>query len=136
MGPVASAGTVQTANIPGAMEYGRVTNIEPIPANVAHSGGPSIPGAILGAVAGGVIGNQFGSGRGQGAAAVLGAAGGAALGSQIGRNATATTTMAQPGFRVTVQSQSGGVRYYDVPAVNDLRVGDLVQVRNGAIYRS
>ena len=64
--------------------------------------GPSVPGAIIGAVAGGVLGHQVGSGTGRDVATVLGAAGGAAVGSQAGRG---TTTMAQPAYRVTVQTQ-------------------------------
>ncbi|AMO21905.1 hypothetical protein GCM10027034_21570 [Ramlibacter solisilvae] len=127
----APAPSASVAAAPTGVEYGQVTRIESIAGATTRSG-PSIPGAIIGAVAGGVVGNQIGSGKGQTAATVLGAAGGAAVGSQVGRS----TTPAQPTYRVTVQTQSGAVRYYDVPATNDLRVGDRVQVENGVIYRS
>jgi len=134
--PVASAppptGSMTTAAAPERVEYGQVTSIESIGGSATRSG-PSVPGAIIGAVAGGVLGHQVGGGTGQTAATVLGAAGGAAVGSQVGRG---TTTSAQPAYRVTVQTQSGATRYYDVPATNDLRVGDRVQVEHGVIYRS
>jgi outer membrane lipoprotein SlyB len=127
--PPAPMASVQTT-APERWEYGRVTNIEPIAG--ASRSGPSVPGAIIGAVAGGVLGHQVGGGTGQTAATVLGAAGGAAVGSQVGR----TTTTPQTMYRVTVQTQSGAMRYYDVPATNDLRVGDRVQIEHGVIYRS
>jgi outer membrane lipoprotein SlyB len=129
--PTASVAPARTASIHPDLEYGRITNIQPLSGGTT-AGGVNVPGAIIGAVAGGVLGNQIGSGRGQGAAAVLGAAGGAAVGSQVGRN----TTMPQPTFRVTVQTQGGAVRYYDVPSTGDLRVGDLVRVQYGVISRT
>jgi|GEM_PF-2283365 outer membrane lipoprotein SlyB len=134
--PVASApATTGRVSIPPTLEYGRVTNIEPIGGgtSTAQRSGPSVPGAILGAVAGGVIGNQIGSGRGQGAAMVLGAAGGAALGSQVARGTP--PPMPQTAFRVTVQTEGGALRYYDVPDASGLRVGDRVHVDYGVISR-
>jgi outer membrane lipoprotein SlyB len=133
--PSASSSPPPTASMqkaPARVEYGRVTRIEPIAGGTATRSGPSVPGAIIGAVAGGVVGSQVGSGSGQTAATVLGAAGGAAVGSQVGR----TTTMPQPMYRVTVQTEGGVTRYYDVPATNDLRVGDSVQIEHAVIYRT
>jgi outer membrane lipoprotein SlyB len=112
------------------VEYGRVSNIEYFPGGVARSG-PNVPGAILGGVAGAVLGNQIGAGNGRAAATVLGGAAGAAVGSQVGRTTSATEAL----YRVTVQTDAGTVRYYDVPATGDLRVGDRVRVDNGMIYR-
>jgi outer membrane lipoprotein SlyB len=134
--PVASAtpATTATASIPATLEYGRVTNIESIGGTgTAARTGPSVPGAILGAVAGGVVGNQIGSGTGRTAATVLGAAGGAAVGSQVGRSSSAP--MPQAAYRVTVQTEGGSVRYYDVPDTAGLRVGDRVHVEHGVISR-
>jgi outer membrane lipoprotein SlyB len=115
---------------PAALEYGRVTNIEYFPGGVSRSG-VNVPGAILGAVAGAVLGNQVGSGGGRDAATVLGGAAGAAVGSQVGR----TQTVTEPVYRITLQTEQGAVRVYDVPATGDLRVGDRVRVDNGMIYR-
>ncbi len=126
--PAPAASTYATA--PVGVEYGRITNIQYFPGGVARSG-PNIPGAILGAVAGGVIGHQIGGGSGRDAATVLGGAAGAAVGSQVGR----TTQVADAVYRITVQTDSGIVRYYDVPASGDLQVGDRVHVDNGVIYR-
>jgi outer membrane lipoprotein SlyB len=126
--------TVQTvpvpAPVPAGAEYGRVMNIQYYPGGVARSG-PNVPGAIIGAVAGAVLGNQVGSGSGRDAATVLGGAAGAAVGSQVGR----TTSVTDPVYRVTVQTDAGVIRYYDVPATGDLHVGDRVRVESGVIYR-
>ena len=53
------------------------------------------------------------------------------VGSQVG-NTTVTTDAV---YRVTVQMDNGAMRYYDVPASGDLRIGDRVRVDNGVIYR-
>lgn len=130
--PVYTTQTIQTMPAPmqvGA-EYGRVTNIEYFSGGVSRSG-PNVGGAIIGAVAGAVVGNQIGGGSGRDAATVLGGVAGAAVGSQVGR----TTTVSEALYRVTVQTDRGIVRYYDVPASGDLRVGDRVRVDGGVIYR-
>lgn len=131
--PVYSTTTVTpgVAVAPMGVEYGRISNIEYFAGGVSRSG-PNIPGAILGAVAGAVIGNQIGGGSGRDAATVLGGAAGAAVGSQVGRTTSATDAV----YRVTLQTDSGLVRYYDVPATGDLRVGDRVRIDNGVIYRA
>jgi outer membrane lipoprotein SlyB len=116
---------------PVAMEFGRVTNIEYFPGGVSRSG-VNVPGAVLGAVAGAVLGNQIGSGGGRDAATVLGGAAGAAVGSQVGRTNTVTESV----YRITLQTDRGETRVYDVPATGDLRVGDRVRVENGMIYRA
>lgn len=113
-----------------SLEYGRVSNIEYFPGGVARSG-PNVGGAILGAVAGAVLGHQIGGGSGRDAATVLGGVAGAAVGSQVGRTSSAT----DPFYRVTMTTDQGLMRYYDVPATGDLRVGDRVRVDNGIIYR-
>src|SRR3954464_6212983 len=113
--PVYSTSTVTpvapvVSSAPMGVEYGRITNIEYFPGGTARSG-PNVPGAIVGAVAGAVLGNQIGSGSGRDAATVLGGAAGAAVGSQVGR----TSSVTDPVYRVTVQTDAGVIRYYDVP---------------------
>ena len=135
--PVYSSTTVTPSSpvavAPVGVEYGRIVNIEYFQGGVARSG-PNVPGAILGAVAGAVIGHQIGGGSGRDAATVLGGAAGAAVGSQVGRNTT--TTASDAVYRITMQTDTGVMRYYDVPASGDLRVGDRVRVDNGVIYRA
>jgi outer membrane lipoprotein SlyB len=118
----------------GYVEYGRVTNVSLISAG----GRPGNAGAgtALGAVAGGLLGNQIGHGAGRAAATILGAAGGAAVGNHIagGNNPYANT--AGPVYRVSVQTDSGQLRTYDVSATGDLRPGDRVRIENGVIYLS
>lgn len=122
-----------SASAPASLEYGRVTNIEMTQGGTAGSGGVNVPGAIIGGVAGAVLGNQVGSGSGRDAATVLGGVAGAAVGSQVGASRTAG---ANPVYRVTVQTEQGAMRIYDVPATGELRIGDRVRVENGVIYRS
>ena len=131
--PAPVATTVQpvtTVTSPVSQEYGRVVNIEYFAGGTASR--PNVPGAIIGAVAGALVGNQIGSGSGRAAATVLGGAAGAAVGSQVGN----TTSVTSPVYRVTVQTDTGVIRYYDVPATGDLRVGDRVRVDSGLIYRA
>lgn len=127
--PVVYPGTASSA--PASLEYGRVTNIEYFPGGVSRSG-VNVPGAIIGGVAGAVLGNQVGRGGGRDAATVLGGAAGAAVGSQVGRS----NTVSEPVYRITLQTDQGALRVYDVPATGDLRVGDRVRVDNGMIYRA
>jgi outer membrane lipoprotein SlyB len=98
--------------------------------------GNAAAGTALGAVAGGLLGNQIGHGAGRAAATILGAAGGAAVGNHIagGNNPYANT--AGPVYRVSVQTDSGQLRTYDVSATGDLRPGDRVRIENGVIYLS
>ena len=93
-----------------------------------------LPRSGLGHKHGIVLGNQIGRGGGRAAATVLGGVAGAAVGSQIARNSQGVTT--QAGYRITMQTDHGQMRTYEVPATGDLRVGDRVRVDNGVIYRS
>ena len=115
------------------IEYGRVSNIEYMPVGTTTSNNNNVLGAIVGGVAGAALGNQIGGGTGRAAATVLGGVAGAVLGSQIARNNSGATTM--PGYRVTVQTDQGMMRTYEVTSTGDLRVGDRVRVDNGVIYR-
>lgn len=134
--PAAQAGSYPAypAAAPAAREYGRVTNIEVFQAGPVARGA-NVPGAIIGAVAGAVIGNQVGRAvgdRSRNAATVLGGIGGAAVGSQVGGPSTGGSA---PVYRITVQTEQGAMRLFDVPAPGDLRVGDRVRIENGVIYR-
>ena len=120
---------------PGYVEFGRVTNVTMI------SGGPpgytpnrSAAGGVIGAIIGGVLGNQIGSGGGRAAATVLGATAGAVIGSNAGSRSAPTANTAYPVYRVTVQTDQGQMRTYDVNATGDLRPGDRVRIENGVIY--
>lgn len=127
--PAAAPVSSYPAAYPDTLEYGRVTNIEFFQGGSATSG-INISGAIVGGAAGALAGNVIGGGRD--AATVLGGAAGAAIGSQVGR----TQTPGNPAYRVTIQTDSGSFRTYDVPAIGDLRVGDRVRVDNGVINPS
>lgn len=140
LGPTTTAYPTTTTTYPAAsypvagMEYGRILNIEYMPVGSTLSTGPNILGAVVGGLAGAVLGNQIGSGSGRTAATVLGGVAGAAIGNQIARNSQGATTA--PGYRITMQTDQGVIRTYEVPATGDLRVGDRVRVDNGVIYRA
>ncbi len=114
------------------VEYGRVANIEVIRSETAGTG-TSGGGAVAGGVIGGVVGNQFGRGNGRAAATALGVVGGALLGNNIEaqRNGPQVREM----YRVSVQTDNGGYRAFDVPNPGDLRIGDRVRIDNGQITR-
>ena len=141
-GPVGSypsaSPSAYPSGAPVAIEHGRVTNIQLLQGGTAARSGVNVPGALIGAVAGAVIGNQAGrrvGGTGtRDTVTVLGGVAGAAVGSQVG-NPTATAAT-NPVYRVTVQTDQGAMRMYDVPASGELRIGDRVRVDNGVIYRA
>jgi outer membrane lipoprotein SlyB len=137
--PVASTTTypatypVATAPV-GAVEYGRILNIEYLPVGTAApTSGQSILGAVVGGLAGAALGSTIGGGTGRTAATVLGGVAGAMAGSHIARNQQGVTTA--PGYRITMQTDQGVTRTYEVPATGDLRVGDRVRIDGGVIYR-
>lgn len=136
-----SGGTVQSAPVAG-VENGRVTDIQQVQMGATSATNPSarnaIVGGIIGAVVGNVAGKHINSGDNRTAATVLGAAGGAAVGNRMGQRQenTAAAGAAGPAYRVTVQTDQGAWRTYEVGALGDLRVGDRVRVENGVIYRS
>ncbi len=123
-GPVYAGGSV------GAVEYGRVTNVEVI--RTQEPGGSGTAGAIIGGVAGAVIGNQIGRGTGKDLATIAGGIGGAVAGNAIGKNAN---TQVKDTYRVSVQVDGGAYRTYDMGAAVDLRAGDRVRIENGQVYR-
>lgn len=127
--------TYPAASYPVAgMEYGRIVNIEYLPVGSTAPRNTSILGAVVGGLAGAALGSTIGGGSGRTAATVLGGVAGAAVGNSIARNQQGATT--QAGYRITMQSDQGVIRTYEVPATGDLRVGDRVRVDNGVIYRA
>jgi outer membrane lipoprotein SlyB len=131
-GPYSSA-PVSSYPVAGT-DYGRIVNIEYLPVGTNASPNANILGAVVGGVAGGLLGSAIGAGSGRAAATVLGAVGGAAVGQHLARNQQGYTT--QAGYRITMQSDNGVIRTYEVPATGDLRVGDRVRIDNGVIYRA
>ena len=118
----------------GVVEYGRVTSVSLVrPATGAAPVSPA--GTVIGGVVGGALGNQVGHGGGRAAATILGALGGAYVGNRVaggGNPGNYPTTSAV--HRVTVQTDQGFIRTYDVNATGDLRPGDRVRIENGVIY--
>jgi outer membrane lipoprotein SlyB len=130
--------SVQQSAPMAAVEFGRVLDIQT--AMGASSGNPNaardraIAGGIIGAVVGSVVGKNVNNGGNRSAATVLGAGAGAMIGNRSGQNQQAEAGSAA--YRVTVQTDQGAQRTFEVPALGDLRVGDRVRVENGVIYRS
>lgn len=125
-----------TAPYPAAparhVEYGQVAHIEVLRTETA--GAPTTGGgAVAGGLVGGVVGNQFGHGSGRAAATALGIVGGALLGNVI--EGQHNGPRAYESFRVSVQTENGAYRAFDVASPGDLRVGDRVRIDNGQISR-
>jgi len=114
------------------VEYGRIANIEVIQSQ-SSGAAPSGAGAVVGGIAGGVLGHQVGNGRGNTAATIAGAVGGALIGNAVESNNNAPRSYQT--FRVSVQTDNGGFRAFDVPSPGDLRIGDRVRIDNGQISR-
>ena len=115
---------------PSYVEYGRVTNVEVI--RTEEPGQTSGAGAIIGGIAGGVVGNQIGGGSGRDVARIAGIAGGAIAGNAIEKN---SKTQIRESFRVSVRTDNGAIRSYDLASSGDLRTGDRVRIENGQVYR-
>ncbi|MBS0429573.1 MAG: glycine zipper 2TM domain-containing protein [Proteobacteria bacterium] len=114
------------------VELGHVANIEVIQSQTPGYG-TSGGGAVAGGVIGGVVGNQFGRGNGRAAATALGVIGGALLGNTI--EAQNNAPRVYQSYRVSVQTDNGAYRAFDVPSPGDLRIGDRVRIDNGQISR-
>ena len=117
------------------VEYGRVTDVRLVSGPAAPRGN-HVAGTVIGAIIGGVLGNQVGGGSGRAAATVLGAVGGAVVGNKIAQNQDGTSVSNQTVYRITVQTDTGQMRTYDVSATGDLQAGDRVRIDNGVIYHA
>ena len=119
------------------IEFGRVSNIELVQAASGGSSGNNTAGTLIGGAVGAVLGNQIGSGSGRTAATVLGAVGGAVVGNQIAKNRDGSYNSPTGAvYRISVQTDNGQWRSYDVSATGDLRVGDRVRIDNNVLYRA
>ncbi len=116
------------ANAPGVVsnefQYGNVSNIELVSAASRGAGG-----AVLGAVIGAVVGNQIGSGSGRAAATGLGAVGGAIIGNNLQKRNESDV------YRISVRLDNGRTGQFDYQSIDDLRIGDRVQVQGGQLRR-
>ena len=90
-------------------------------------------GSAAGGAAGGLLGSQFGKSSGKGVATALGVVGGALLGNSIEAHNNAPRMYQS--YRVSIQTDNGGYRAFDVPSPGDLRIGDRVVINNGQISR-
>ena len=116
----------------GVMEYGRVSNIEMIPARTVPK--DHTVGTIVGGVVGAALGSTIGAGTGRAAATILGAVGGAVVGNKIAQNRDGSYDSNV--YRISVQTDNGTWRSYDVAATGDLHVGDRVRIENNVLYRA
>lgn len=114
------------------VSYGQVVNIEVLQTQT-NTGPTSGGGAVAGGVVGGVLGNQIGHGSGRAAATALGLVGGALLGNAIEANNRAPRVYQS--YRVSIQTDHGGYRAFDVSSPGDLRVGDRVRIDGNQISR-
>lgn len=116
----------------GSLEYGQVANID-VMRSERPGYGTSGGGAVAGGLIGGAVGNQVGHGTGRAAATALGLIGGALLGNAI--ESQQNGPRAYESYRVSIQTDRGEWRVFDVPHPGDLRVGDRVRIDNGQISR-
>ena len=116
---------------PGYVEYGRVTGIQVMRMQEPGSANGAA-GAVIGGIAGAVLGHQIGRGTGRDLATIAGGIGGAVAGNAIQNN---STTQIKDSYRVSVQTDNGAVRSYDLSSAGDLRAGDRVRIENGQLYR-
>lgn len=113
-------------------QYGVVQSIDLVQQQASGTGGVGA-GAIAGAVVGGILGNQVGGGSGRTAATVLGAAGGAYAGHTLEKNNQTGQTV--NAYKFTVRLNNGTYQAYTQTTNTDIRVGDRVQIDNGALRR-
>ena len=116
----------------GSLEYGHVAQIEVLRSE-RPGYGTSGGGAVAGGLIGGAVGNQFGQGTGRAAATALGLIGGALLGNAI--EGQHNGPRVHESYRVSIQTDQGGWRVFDVPHPGDLHEGDRVRIDNGQISR-
>lgn len=113
-------------------EFGHIAHIEVLRSQTPGYG-TSGGGALAGGAVGGVLGNQIGHGSGRAAATALGIVGGALLGNAI--EAQNNAPRVYESYRISIQTDNGGYRSFDVPSPGDLRVGDRVRIDGGRISR-
>jgi outer membrane lipoprotein SlyB len=108
-------------------QYGVVQNIETVRAQSQTSGG----GAVVGGLIGGLVGHQVDHGARKDLATGVGVVAGAIIGNEVEKNNRGAHDL----YRVTVQTERGGMRSFDYASLNDLRIGDRVRIENNQLYR-
>jgi outer membrane lipoprotein SlyB len=126
-----SPAPVYSAPPPAYVEYGRVANIEVLRTETKPQSSPG--GMIIGAIAGGLLGNTIGKGGGRDVATIGGAIAGGAVGNQVGRSSAQGSV--SDAYRVSIQTDNGSFRSYDIDTASNLRIGDRVRIENGQIFR-
>ena len=126
---------VQPAAQSPYVEYGHVANIEVLRSQTAGTGTTG-GGAGARGVLGGVVRNQFGHGRGRAGATRTGTAS-TRIPTLLGNSNEANRNAPRDyeSYRVSIQTDNGGYRSFDVPSPGDLRVGDRVRIDGGQISR-
>jgi len=87
--------------------------------------------AAVGGVIGGLLGHQVDHGARKDFATGVGVVAGALIGNEIEKNNRGYRDI----YRVTVQTERGGMRSFDYASLNDLRIGDRVRIENNQLYR-
>jgi outer membrane lipoprotein SlyB len=111
-------------------QYGVVQSIDLVRVDNANANVDAGVGTIAGAVIGGIVGHQIGAGNGNTAATVLGAAGGAYAGHEL-----ATRNQQYDAYRFIIRMRDGSYLTVTQTTNSDIRVGDRVQIDNGAVRR-
>ncbi|MBC7601046.1 MAG: glycine zipper 2TM domain-containing protein [Ramlibacter sp.] len=134
-GQYSTVNTVSSAPMNG-VEYGRITDVTLVSSAPQTSRANSATGTVVGAVVGGALGTLVGGGSGRVLATVLGAVGGAVVGNRLANNdGQLRASNDAPVYRLTVTTDQGNYRQFEVSASADLRVGDRVRIENGVIYQ-
>lgn len=85
-------------------------------------------GALAGAIIGGIVGSQVGSGSGRDAATVAGAIAGGVAGNRIESERSARDV-----YAIFVRMDDGRRRVFEQRALQGLREGDRVELRQGQV---
>lgn len=106
-------------------DCGIVTKVE----KITYNKDKGVGGAVLGTIIGGVIGNQFGGGKGKTAMTVAGAA----TGGYIGHKADKNHPDEQPGLRLEIRMDAGGMKYLEIAGQPRIYKGDRVKVKRDTV---
>jgi uncharacterized protein YcfJ len=125
-GPAAAGAAVM-----GELGYVQSVDLTRSEETVAQSSGA---GALIGGIAGAVVGHQVGGGLGKDLATVAGAVGGALVGNSLERSNSQRSQVRET-YRVSVQMDLGGTRYFEYAEPPQIRIGDRVRVQSNQLFR-
>lgn len=131
--PVSQAGPAQSV---ASVEHGRILTIDLVFAGAGANYSRRTSGTLIGTVVGTPIDGDIGRDSGQPTTTVMGASGGDVKGEQIARYRDGTYVTSDPVYRISVQTDSGQFRAYEVRTTGDLRAGDRVRIENSVMYRN